>query len=122
MKLMVFILNRNDVLDKLLEGFSAAGIRGATIIESAGLAVTLSRMGSNIFSASLKALLSAEENNHTIISVIKDSQLEIARKVIYRTVGDLSKPNTGVLCTMPLDFVEGTIKKTSDTIEEKKEQ
>lgn len=122
MKLMVFILNRNDVLDKLLEGFSAAGIRGATILESAGLAVTLSRMGSNIFSASLKALLSAEENNHTIISVIKDSQLEIARKVIYRTVGDLSKPNTGVLCTMPLDFVEGTIKKTSDTIEEKKEQ
>lgn len=122
MKLMVFILNRNDVLDKLLEGFSAAGIRGATIIESAGLAVTLSRMGSNIFSASLKALLSAEENNHTIISVIKDSQLEIARKVIYRTVGDLSKPNTGVLCTMPLDFVEGTIKKTSDTIEEKKEK
>ena len=122
MKLMVFILNRNDVLDKLLEGFSAAGIRGATIIESAGLAVTLSRMGSNIFSASLKALLSAEENNHTIISVIKDSQLEIARKVIYRTVGDLSKPNTGVLCTMPLDFVEGTIKKTSDTVEEKKEQ
>lgn len=122
MKLMIFILNRNDVLDKLLEGFSAAGIRGATIIESAGLAVTLSRMGSNIFSASLKALLSAEENNHTIISVIKDSQLEIARKVIYRTVGDLSKPNTGVLCTMPLDFVEGTIKKTSDTIEEKKEK
>ena len=122
MKLMVFILNRNDVLDKLLEGFSAAGIRGATIIESAGLAVTLSRMGSNIFSASLKALLSAEENNHTIISVIKDSQLEIARKVIYHTVGDLSKPNTGVLCTMPLDFVEGTIKKTSDTVEEKKEK
>ncbi len=122
MKLMVFILNRNDVLDKLLEGFSAAGIRGATILESAGLAVTLSRMGSNIFSASLKALLSAEENNHTIISVIKDSQLEIARKVIYRTVGDLSKPNTGVLCTMPLDFVEGTIKKTTDTIEEKKEK
>lgn len=122
MKLMVFILNRNDVLDTLLEGFSAAGIRGATIIESAGLAVTLSRMGSNIFSASLKALLSAEENNHTIISVIKDSQLEIARKVIYRTVGDLSKPNTGVLCTVPLDFVEGTIKKASGTIEEAKEK
>ncbi len=114
MKLMIFILNKNDVLDTLLEGFSAAGIGGATIIESAGLAVTLSRMGSNIFSSSLRALLSAEENNHTIISVIKDSQLEVARKVIYRTVGDLSKPNTGVLCTVPLDFVEGTIKKVPD--------
>ncbi len=120
MKLMIFILNRNDVLDKLLEGFSSAGIGGATIIESSGLAVTLSRMGSNIFSASLRALLSAEENNHTIISVIKDSQLEIARKVIYKTVGDLSKPNTGVLCTMPLDFVEGTIKKVADKQDDEK--
>ncbi len=113
MKLMIFILNRNDVLDNLLEGFSAAGLGGATIIESTGLAVALSRMGSNIFSASLKAILNNEENNHTIISIIRDSQLDLARKVIYRTVGDLSKPNTGVLCTVPLDFVEGTVKKVS---------
>lgn len=113
MKLMIFILNRNDVLDSLLEGFSAAGLGGATIIESTGLAVALSRMGSNIFSASLKAILNNEENNHTIISIIKDNQLDLARKVIYRTVGNLSKPNTGVLCTVPLDFVEGTIKKIS---------
>ena len=113
MKLMIFILNKNDVLDNLLEGFSAAGLGGATIIESTGLAVALSRMGSNIFSASLKAILSAEENNHTIISIIKDSQLDTARKVIYRTVGDLSQPNTGVLCTVPLDFVEGTRKRPS---------
>lgn len=111
MKLMIFILNKNDVLDTLLEGFSAAGLGGATILESTGLAVALSRMGSNIFSASLKAILSAEENNHTIISIIKDSQLDLARKVIYRTVGDLSQPNTGVLCTLPLDFVEGTKKR-----------
>ncbi len=110
MKLMIFILNKNDVLDKLLEGFSAAGLKGATIIESTGLAVALSRMGSNIFSASIKALLNTEENNHTIISIIKDNQLDTARKVIYRTVGDLSAPNTGVLCTVPLDFVEGTKK------------
>lgn len=111
MKLMIFILNRNDVLDSLLEGFSAAGLKGATIIESTGLAVALSRMGSNIFSASLRAILNNEENNHTVISIIKDNQLDIARKVIYRTVGDLSSPNTGVLCTVPLDFVEGTVKR-----------
>lgn len=119
MKLMIFILNKNDVLDKLLEGFSAAGLKGATIIESTGLAVALSRMGSNIFSASIKALLNTEENNHTIISIIKDDQLDIARKVIYRTVGDLSTPNTGVLCTLPLDFVEGTKKRVPTESENK---
>lgn len=34
MKLLVIILNKTDVLDYLLEGLSAAGIKGATIIES----------------------------------------------------------------------------------------
>ena len=35
MKLLVIILNKTDVLDYLLEGLSAAGIKGATIIVQA---------------------------------------------------------------------------------------
>ena len=91
MKLMVIILNKTDALEYLLEGLSASGIRGATIIDSSGMAETLSKK--------------------TIISVIKNDQLEAARKVVYSTVGDLSQPNTGILFTIPIDFVEGTIKR-----------
>ncbi|WP_051539975.1 hypothetical protein [Ruminococcus sp. FC2018] len=114
MKLMVIILNKTDALDSLLEGMSAAGLGGATIIESSGLATTLSRLDSSIISASIRAILSgAEEDNRTILSVIRNDQLEIARKVVYNTVGDLSHPNTGIMFTVPIDFVEGTRKNRS---------
>ena len=117
MKLMVLILNKLDALEYLLEGLSAAGIGGATIIESSGMAMTLSRFDSSFVSASIRALFSSadDEDNRTILSVIRDDQLEIARKVIYSTVGDLSMPNTGVLFTMPIDFAEG-IRKNRNTI------
>ena len=108
---MVLILNKTDVLDSLLEGMSAAGLGGATIIESSGLATTLSRLDSSFISSSIRAILSgSEEDNRTILSVIRNDQLDIARKVIYNTVGDLSTPNTGILFTVPIDFVEGTRK------------
>ena len=108
MKLLVIILNKTDVLDYLLEGLSAAGIKGATIIESSGMAMTLSRLDSSFLSASIRGLFSGDEDNRTILSVIKNNQLDTARK------GDLSQPNTGIMFTVPLDFVEGTVKKPVD--------
>ena len=87
MKLLVIILNKTDVLDYLLEGLSAAGIKGATIIESSGMAMTLSRLDSSFLSASIRGLFSGEEDNRTILSVIKNNQLDTARKIVYNTVG-----------------------------------
>ncbi len=115
MKLMIIILNKIDALDYLLEGLSAAGIGGATIIESSGLAMTLSKLDSSFVSASIRALFSGDndDDNRTILSVIRNDQLEIARKVVYNTVGDLSLPNTGVLFTVPIDFAEGINKNRS---------
>ena len=109
MKLMVLILNKLEALEYLLEGMSAAGIGGATIIESSGMAMTLSKLDSSFVSASILSLFSAtsNEDNRTSISVIRNDQLETARKVIYSTVGDLSMPNTGILFTLPIDFAEG---------------
>ena len=95
----------------ILEGLSAAGIKGATIIESSGMAMTLSRLDSSFLSASIRGLFSGDEDNRTILSVIKNNQLDTARKIVYNTVGDLSQPNTGIMFTVPLDFVEGTVKK-----------
>lgn len=90
MKLLVIILNKTDVLDYLLEGLSAAGIKGATIIESSGMAMTLSRLDSSFLSASIRGLFSGEEDNRTILSVIKNNQLDTARKIVYNTVRSIS--------------------------------
>ena len=114
MKLVVIILNKVEALEYLLEGLSAAGIGGATIIESSGLAMTLSKLDSSILSASIRALFSGDEDNKTILSVIRNDQLDLARRVIYNTVGDLSLPNTGIMFTVPIDFAEGIRKNYKD--------
>ena len=112
MKLMVLILNKTESLEYLLDGLSAAGIGGATIIPSSGMAMTLLKMNSRFLSSSIRSMFSGvEDDNKTIISVIENDQLDIARRVIYNTVGDLSQPNTGILFTVPLDFVEGRRKR-----------
>ncbi len=116
MKLMVIILNKVDSLEYLLEGLSAVGICGATVIESSGMAGILSKVNSSFINSSLKSFFSDGEDNRTILSVIKNSQLDIARRVIYNTIGDLSLPNTGIMFTLPIDFAEGLTKADSDPV------
>ena len=86
MKLMVIILNKIDSLEYLLEGLSAAGIGGATIIESSGMAMTLSKLDSSFVSASIRAMFSSDgnEDNRTIISVIRNDQLTHEFRIIGR--------------------------------------
>lgn len=111
MKLLVIILNKTEVLDYLLESLSVAGIKGATIIESSGMAKALSKVEGSFVGSSLRGLFMGEDqDNRTIFSVIKDNQLDDARKVVYNTVGDLSEPNTGIMFTVPIDYAEGTKK------------
>lgn len=127
MKLLVIILNKTEVLEYLLEGLSAAGIGGATIIRSTGLAATLAQMNPTFLSSSIRGMFTGDDDdNRTILSVINNNQLDIARRVVYHTVGDLSQPNTGIMFTVPLDFVEGKKKvrrneidddKTKDTVQ-----
>ena len=75
------------MLDYLLEGLSAAGIKGATIIESSGMAMTLSRLDSSFLSASIRGLFSGDEDNRTILSVIKNN-LRISLRRMKRTSVD----------------------------------
>ena len=108
MKLMVFVLNKIEVLDFLLEDLAKAGIKGATIIHSTGMATTLSRLENSFIGGSLRALFDADrDDNRTILAAINEDELETVRQVITDVVGDLTKPHTGVLFTVPIDFVEG---------------
>ena len=108
MKLMIFVLNKVDVLNFLLEDFSKAGITGATIINSTGMAMTLSRLENSFIGGSLRAFFEVDrDDNRTILAVIREDQVDVARQVIRDVVGDLSKPHTGVFFTVPIDFVEG---------------
>lgn len=111
MKLIVFILNKVDSLDYLLEDLSAAGVKGATILQSQGMAMTLAQLDSSLISQSIRQLFSASDgDNRTILMVARDEQVAVVRKVITHSIGDLSLPNTGIFFTVPIDYVDGLCK------------
>ncbi len=108
MKLVVFILHQSEKLEELLCSLSEAKISGATIIESTGMAQALYNMEEGAILGSLQFLLDpSREENHTILMVLKEEQVPIAKQAIRAVIGDLSQPNTGILFTLPIEDVEG---------------
>ena len=106
MKLVVFVLNNTDKLDELMVELSEAGIRGATIIESSGMAQVLTHSGEDDpLIAYLRSIVDpSKDNNKTILFVSEEEEIVTIREVIKK---DLSEPQTGILFTIPVDFTDG---------------
>ncbi|NLL05485.1 MAG: hypothetical protein GX270_06800 [Clostridiaceae bacterium] len=111
MKLLFLVLNRVEKLDDILTAFVNNNIKGATVIDSIGMARLLSSKYDDdeiSFLSSLRVFLKPErEKSNVIFTVIQDSQLETAVSAIESVVGDLSKEDTGVVFSVPVDFAKG---------------
>lgn len=109
MHLLVLIVNKVNKLEDLIVAFSKVGIKGATILDSYGMAKVLSNHKEDLpLFGSLRMLLNEKRPfNKTIITVIKDEQVEPALSCIREVIGDLSKPNVGIVFTIPINYVEG---------------
>lgn len=110
MKLLVFVLNKVELLDELLKKFVDSGIRGATIFDSTGMARALTSGGYDnipIFGSLRLILNEGHPFNKTIFVVLEESQLDTCVNCIKEVVGDLSKPDAGILFTLPIDFIDG---------------
>ena len=109
MQLLLMVLNEVDMLDTLLEALMENGVRGATILSSTGMARELAKNAEDYpIMGTLRYLLDPDrEESKTIFMVLKDDQVESVKSVIRSVVGDLSKPDTGVIFTLPVSSAEG---------------
>lgn len=108
-KLVLFIvLNRVEKLDKLLEELRAAGIGGATVMNSIGMAHELGGLEDSHSVSAFRAFLGMRHSeNRTIFTIIDRRQVMDAREVFDRVVGDVTQPDTGIIFAVPAIFVEG---------------
>ncbi len=109
MQVLFLVLNKVECLEGILENFITSGIKGATVIDSMGMARVLEESGSDIpFFGSIKMLMHEKyPYNKTIFVVIEDNELETALNCIKKETGDLTKPDVGIVFTMPIGYVEG---------------
>ena len=108
MNLVTIVLNKTEILEKLLRAFVENDIKGATIIESAGMARVLSEESGISFINSLKLILDPDiETSKTIFLVADDNKVPVISKVLNEVTGGLDKPDTGIMFCTPVTYVEG---------------
>lgn len=109
--LVIFVLDSPDLCQDILDAWEDAGAKGITILESTGIGrVRQAGIRDDLpLMPSLSDLFkSAETHNRTLFSVVDD--LDAAHALVEAAqsiVGDLEKPNSGLIFIAPLVEVYG---------------
>lgn len=107
-QVLVTVLNKIELLDKLLIQFEEAGVSGATVISSVGMAHTLAEHEESHFISSFRAFFGVgHAESKTIFIVCSDEMAEKAKDAVRQVVGDLSRPDTAIMFSVPLLGIEG---------------
>ncbi|MHB1454539.1 MAG: hypothetical protein ACYCYM_11375 [Saccharofermentanales bacterium] len=112
MHLIVLILNKTECLDFLLKELVRIGVKGATIVDSTGLARALDDDALSIF-GSLRLMIDQDrESNKTILMAVNDDLIPLVRQTVDEAVGGIEQPDTGVLFGLPISFFDGKASKS----------
>lgn len=106
MKLAILILNQEEHLESLLEGYVEIGITGATIIDSIGMGHILSSE-IPIFAGLKFMFAGARPYNKTILSIIEEEKIEPLKELIENIVGPLEEKGWGILFFIDVSEVIG---------------
>ncbi len=106
MKLAVLILNQEEHLESLLEGYIEIGVTGATIIDSIGMGHILST-DVPIFAGLRFMFAGSRPYNKTILSIIKKEKVEPLKKLVEKILGPLVESGNGILFFVDISDVVG---------------
>jgi nitrogen regulatory protein PII-like uncharacterized protein len=109
MQLLILILKKVELIDTVIKQLAEAGVKGGTILEGTGMAKSLVSMEDLPIFSMLKAILADEGKDacKVMLFVLKEEQVMITRKTIRKVIGDLNAPNTGIMFSIPITYVEG---------------
>lgn len=105
---LFIVLNQVDYLDEILEKFVEVGVRGATVLDSQGMAGAIVHGGGNLpLFGSLKHLMDgARAYNKTIFSVLESEEMvEKATTAVQGVLDDLPADGLGFMFSVPIGKV-----------------
>jgi len=112
MFLILFVLHDTSKLEDVMKGWNSAGVNGITVLVSTGFRKITE---SNVLQEDMPLIFNiedilqdAESTNRTLFSVVKDeSTVDKVVEATQKVVGDLNKPNTGILTVIPASQAYG---------------
>ncbi|MBR3645340.1 MAG: hypothetical protein IKN54_02890 [Lachnospiraceae bacterium] len=111
MKLLYLILKKTEYISELNEELKNIGIHHGTIIDGRSMTNGLRPWSDDsiIIGGVLRRNKNFEYNEDckVLMFVLSDEQVTKTREVINNVIGDISKPGTAVMFTVPIDMAEG---------------
>jgi len=107
--IILYVLNKVELLDELLDSWREAGLPGATILESMGVHTRRQRKHVPMrFPIEGLRSWGGEHTNYTLFTVVPGEEW-VARCVAAteKVVGSLDEDGAGILSAWPLDMVKG---------------
>ncbi|GAK59653.1 hypothetical protein U27_06638 [Candidatus Vecturithrix granuli] len=115
MKLLVFILNKEELIEDVLTAYVEAGISGATILDSEGMGHFLT-YEIPLFADFKDFMKGNKPYNKTILSVIRhEEQITRLEHLLDKICGGLDDPGTGILFTVPVDYARGLVREDEES-------
>ncbi len=109
MKLLVFVLNNEELLEEVLEAYVEAGVTGATVLDSEGMGRFLA-YEVPLFAGFKEFMKGNKPYNKTILSVVRDmATVERVRSLVDPLIGGLDNAGSGIMFTIPVDWVSGLV-------------
>lgn len=106
MYMIFFVLNDPNRLDEVLAAWSAAGVGGATIVESTGYRRRLRQHVPMRYILPMPVF--SEREQFTLFAIVPDwTVVEACLRATEELVGDLNEPNNGILAAWELPLVKG---------------
>lgn len=116
MKLLVFVLNKEELLEDVLVAYVEAGIAGATILDSEGMGRFLT-YEVPLFADFKDFMKGNKPYNKTIFSVVRDdTKIAVLERLLDEICGGLDEPGTGILFSLPVDFARGLVKEEEEEL------
>lgn len=109
MKLLIFVLNDEELLEEVMEAYIEAGITGSTILDSEGMGRFLS-YEVPLFAKFKDFMKGNKPYNKTIFSVVYSNEVvQRAKELVDEIVGGLENTGAGIMFTLPVDWAVGLV-------------
>lgn len=109
MHMLVLVIKNVELVDELVRELVEAGLQGGTILDSTGMAGVIGGLDDAPVFGMLRHVLEEDddEDSKTMFFVVDDEELQKTKTIIRKVAGDLNQPNTGIMFSLPVEFVEG---------------
>lgn len=114
MRLLICITTQAEKIDAIFHDMLSQGLRGATTIDGNGMLQSINESDFDpppIFGSLRQFLHPDKEHIKIILMVLTQENLPKAKAILYDHLGDFAEPDTGILFELPVENVEGLIKR-----------